>query len=345
MEEEANSPILSYQSIHDPPGGFITVDSTNAAFRKYIWNSTGKSYEYSESSMSTFSTHPVRGEMNNRGIYVLPDYESKDIGFYNLSSFETSPDIRSQSGKGYWGACGFMDEDIVVCATMSTGDIYKYNITNNYEQVRIASNNPSGDGFVSVLVTKEKKHILAANTGCIYIYNSSGAYIGYSDSSQTTFHMLQMKEIRSNIILTAEHNYVYLHDISNTGNTIKHKLLDYGITQTTHYTLEVLEGYTGNIAIGGSYNSSSGTELGYVELFHLDEDNSTLRRTSNKLWMGGGIYCRIYIIREIQTGVIIFGGYSNCAEICTWEYAVCPHKEPICYPLGKLDIWDIVSLP
>ena len=67
--------------------------------------------------MSTFWSYPARGEMNNRRIYVLPGWESSNIGFYDLSSFGTSPVIRSQSGDGGLGSCGFMDEDIVVCAT------------------------------------------------------------------------------------------------------------------------------------------------------------------------------------------------------------------------------------
>ena len=344
MEEEANFPILSYPCIHDPDPllGFITLDSTKDAFRKYIWNSAGNSYEYSGSSMSTFSTR--RGEMNNRRIYVLPDRYSSNIGFYDLSSFGTSPVIRSQSGNGgHWGACGFMDEDIVVCTTRTTGDIYKYNITNNYEQVRIPTNNPSGDGFVSLLVTKDKKYILAAYSGCIYIYNSSGAYIGYSDNSQTVYFMLQMKEIRENIILTAQ-GHIYSYDISNTGDIIKHKLLDYENTKTIYFTIEVLEGNKGDIAIGGYYKPSE-TQYGYVELFHLNEDNSTLLPISNKRWVGEDNKCDFLIIREIQTGVIIFGGREYCKDICSWEYAVIPHKEPICFPLGGHRIWDIISLP
>ena len=344
-EEEATPPRPPSTDIEnpDPLLGFITVNNyPNYAFRKYIWNSAGNSYEYSGSSMSTFSTSPRRGEMNNRRIYILTDNGNNHIGFYDLSFFGRSPVIKSQSGYGgHWGSCGFMDENIVVCATHYTGDIYKYNITNNYEQVKIADNNPSGKGFASVLVTKEK-HILAAYSGCIYIYNSSGAYIGYSDNSQRNYYMLQMKEIRENIILAADGEYVYSHDISNTGNIIKHKLLDYDNTKTRYYTLEVLEGNTGDIAIGG-FDNSSGNWYGYVELFHLDEDNSALLPISNKRWVGEDTPCLIFIIREIQTGVIIFGG--NGCDICTWEYALLPNKYPICFPLGGLEIYDIISLP
>ena len=287
--------------------------------------------------MNTFISDPRRGEMNSRGIYVLPDRYNTNIGFYDLSSFGTSPVIRSQSGYGGWNSCGFMD-DIAICATRyQSGDIYKYNITNNYEQERIPTNNPSGKGFESILITKEKQ-ILAAYKGCIYIYNSSGHYItnsNHSDSSPTS-SMYQMKEIRSNIIITAESNYVYLHDISNTGNIIRHKLLDYDDTKTLYLTLEVLEGNTGDIAIGG-YTFSSAC----VELFHLDEDISTLLPIFNRRRKIDIFECSIGIIREIQTGILIFGG----CNICTWEYAVIPHKDPICFPHGGSYISDIISLP
>ena len=299
--------------------------------------------------MSTSSTYPERGEMNNRRIYVPSAERSNNnkIGFYDLTSFEKSPVIRSSNWSYLGGACLFMDDDIVICVTEETGDIYKYNITNNYEQVKIASNNPSRWGFQSVLVTKDKKYILAAYYGCIYIYDSSGAYIGYSNNSQTQVYDVsqnyQMKEVRENIILTAEGLYVYSHDISNTGNIIIHKLLDFDNTKTRYYTLEVLEGNIGDIAIGGYYEPS-GSRYGYVQLFHLDEDNSNLHPKSNKRWVGG-IGCWIRIIREIQTGVIIFGGDDDC-DICTWEYAVVPEKDPICFPLGEgRHIRDIMPLP
>ena len=295
--------------------------------------------------MSTFGISPERGEMNNRRIYCLPN--SHRIGFYDLSSFGTSPVIRSPQSDVWYngGACGFMDDDIVICAVSiyPTVDIYKYYITNNYEEVTIATNTPSGvHGLQSLLVTKEKKHILAVSERCIYIYDSSGAYIGYSNNSQTYTDISQMKEIRSNIILTTNDEYVYSHDISNTGNTIIHLLLDKADPKTIYQTIEVLEGNIGDIAIGGYYYS--GTEYGYVELFNLHEDNSTLHPKSNKRWVGDN-WCWIRIIREIQTGVIIFGGDMDCG-ICTWEYAVVPEKDPICFPIGEgRHIRDIMPLP
>ena len=285
--------------------------------------------------MSTFGIYPRRGEMNSRRIYVLPQVDEY-IGFFDLSSFGTSPVIRSQSHNGL--SCAFMDDDIVVCTSGNTGGIYKYNITNNYDEVKIITNNPSGVSyFQNVLVTKEK-HILAAYTGCIYIYDSSGAYIGYSNNSQT-YYIIQMKEIRSNIILTTNGEYVYSHDIENN---IIYLLLDKDDPKTIYQTLEVLERNTGDIAIGGYYYS--GTEYGYVELFHLYEDNSTLLPKSNKRWVGD-TWCWIQIIREIQTGVIIFGGSYDCG-ICTWEYAVVPNKDPICFSIGDGHrIMDIMPLP
>ena len=166
-------------------GGFITLDESKDEFMKYKWNESENSYKSIGSSLETSGKYPSRGDMNTKGIYVLPDMNSFDIGFYDLYSFEISSTIiKSQSGKGHYGSCGFMDDDIVICVTQTTGHIYKYNITNNYTQVRIAHNNPSQKGFESVLLTQDKKYILAAYYGCIYIYNSSGTYIGNSDNTR-----------------------------------------------------------------------------------------------------------------------------------------------------------------
>ena len=326
----------------NPLLGFIILD--NDKLMEYKSTDSGKSFQ-SGSSVNTFGSTLSRGEMNSAGIYVLPIYT--DIGFYNLSSFTTVLNINILASfppapSGWRGIlCGFLDENIAVCATYDpSGEIYTIDLTNNYLQHKIADNNPSGDSFQALLVTKEKQ-ILAAYKGCIYIYNSTGSYLGYSNSSRTN-DMYQMKEIRENIILTAEWFYVYSHNISNPENTIQHKLLEVFNTLTLYYTIEVLEWNTGNIAIGGC--EMTGNKYGYVELFHLDEGNDNLQPISNKRWLQDAGCC-IQIIREIQIGVIIFGGSSGCADICTWEYAVVPHKDPICFPLGGCYIFDILALP
>ena len=151
-----------------------------------------------------------------------------------------------------------------------------------------------------------------------------------------------MKEVRSNIIVTAEGYYVYSHNINNSSNTIIHKLRDKASTKTRYYTIEVLSGKTGNIALGGYYNPS-GTIYGYVELFHLDENNGNLSPISGKRWVRDA-GCSILIIREIQIGVLMFGGIISCADICTWQYATISHKEPFCFTIGRPEIQDIISL-
>ena len=343
QEKDPRDPTPENPENPNPLLGFIILDKTNDKFTEYKSTDSGNSFQ-SGSSINAFGTDPRRGEMNSAGIYVLPDFNNNNIGFYNLSSFGTVLNIQSQSGPGYhWDSCAFLDENTAVCAT-TTGDIYTYDLTNNYLQLKIVDNNPSGFGFQALLVTKEKQ-ILAAFFGCIYIYNFTGSYLGYSNNSEgyINTNMYQMKEIRENIIVTAEYYSVYSHNISKPENTIQHKLLDKAITQNRYLTLEVLEWNTGNIAIGGS-DYTTGSAYGYVELFHLDEDNDNLQPISNKCWVGQDGGCWIHIIREIQTGVIIFGG-GICADICTWEYAVVPHKDPICFPLGEPYIWDIIALP
>ena len=299
--------------------------------------------------METFGGEPLRGERNSQGIYVHSDYDSPDIAFYDLSHFGTSPVTRSQSGTSGWrGNCAFMDDNTAICAARDTGDIYKYDLTNDYLQLKIASNNPSRNGFQALLVTREKQ-ILAAYGGCIYIYTSSGTYINKSDNSKT-YDMYQMKEVRSNIIVTAEQYYVYSHNINNPSNTIIHKLLGDIDTLTTYLTIEVLSGNTGDIALGGYINPSE-TEfyIGYVELFHLDECNANLSPISHKRWILKGEETPkiIYIIREIQIGVLMFGGIVRGlgTEICSWEYATIPHKEPTCLFVDVGTLQDIISLP
>ncbi len=155
--------------------------------------------------------------------------------------------------------------------------------------------------------------------------------------------MYQMIELRPNIIVTAESSYVYSHDINNPHNTMIHKLFDYSNTKNIYLTIAGLESNEGDFAIGG-YTNTTSPYSGYVELFHLEEDNSTLHPIPNKQSIIDEDYCAIRIIREIQTGVIIFGGDYNCENICTWEYAVVPHTDPHCFGLGGTYIYDIMPL-
>ena len=293
--------------------------------------------------MSILGYQPKRGERNSKGIYVYSDLQSPEITFIDLSHLGTSPVTRSQFRLDWYsgGNCAFMDDNTAICSAdyEEGGNLYKYDLTNDYFQLKIVN---SRIRFGLLLVTREKQ-ILAAYRGCIYMYTSSGTYINKSDNSKiSSIH--QMKEFKSNIIITTEADYVYLHNINNASNTINHKLLDKADTQTVYYTIEVLSENTGNIALGG-YTNTSGTQYGYVELFHLDECNANLSPISHKRWIMMDVDCYIYIIREIQIGVLIFGGDHRCADICTWEYATIPHKDPTCFPIGGINIMDIISLP
>ena len=107
--------------------------------------------------MKTFGGEARRGERNSQGIYVHPDFYSPDIAFYDLSHFGISPVTKSQSGTYGWGGnCAFMDGKTVICAARDTRDIYKYDLTNHYLQLNIVSNNPPGNSFYGLLVTREK---------------------------------------------------------------------------------------------------------------------------------------------------------------------------------------------
>ena len=152
-----------------------------------------------------------------------------------------------------------------------------------------------------------------------------------------------MQEVRRNIIVTAEEYYVYSHDISNPKNTIITKLLDGIKTRSWYYTIEGLYGGQGNMAIGG-HSPNGMSWYGYVQLFHLDINNAKLHPIADKLWMNEDSNCYIRIIREIQVGVLVLGGDTNCEHICTWKYAVLPHQQPICFSIGGSYIYDIIPL-
>ena len=303
-----------------------------------MFNVTQNKYVSCGSSMSTFGGQPRRGEKNSRGIYVLPDRDSSNIGFYDLAPHGRPPEIRSQSGYGHWGSCCFLNEDTVLCATRSTGDIYKYDLKNNYLQHKIANNPANTENCLETILVTKDKHILASFRGCIYIYSSSGSYLGKSNSYQT-YSINQMKEIRTNVILTAEGDYVYSHNIANPTRTIAKNLLDNSDTQKVYRAIEGLKGNTGKIALGGMAYTSKSNYYGYVELFQLSGDNGSLQSIDSKRLDD---MCEIQIIREIMTGMLIFGGNSKCPKICTWEYDACPYQEPICYSLGGRDIRDII---
>ena len=335
--------------MHEEPPGlnpppiqkFITLDSTKRELKEYSSKDSGNSFQSTGLSMSVIGGEPRRGEKNSRDIYVVPDRGNSRIGFYNLSLTE-APVMKSQSGKGWYGSCGFLDDNTAVCSTRITGEIYTYDVTdmNNILQTKIADDNPSGNGFHILLITQGKQ-ILVAYQGCIYIYTSTGIYINSSNSLQAHYSMYQMQEVRKNIIITAERGFVYSHNINNPHNTIINELLLSDKTNRGYMTVEGLEG-DGYFALGGYIYTEDGT-TGYVEIFRLEEDNLTLTRIPNKLWeMDAG--CLIVIIREIQTGIIIFGGYSSCTFICTWEYNALPHRSPTCFLLGGRYIWDIIAL-
>ena len=271
---------------------------------------------------------------------MLPDRDSSNIGFYDLDFFGRPPEIRSQSGYGHWGSCCFLNDDTALCATRSTGDIYKYDLNNNYHQQKIANNPLDTENCLETILVTKDKHILASFRGCIYIYSSSGSHIGNSDSLQT-YSISQMKEIRRNIILTAEGNYVYSHNISDPKNPQIQKLLENEKTGAVYQTIEGLKGNRGKIALGGMIYTDESTYYGYVEIFQLSGDNGSLQSISSKRWKQN-YKCEIQIIREIITGVIIFGGNTYCPYICIWEYALTP--QPSCYPLGGRDLRDIISL-
>ena len=316
---------------------FIALDESTSSFRVYEYIEGSSTYEYNGSSMS-YSGH--RGCGNSAGIYIVPAFDDY-ARIYDLSSFSTPAVVISQSeSSGFYQPCDFLDENTIIAATQNT-DIFKYDVTDNYAQTRI--NDGEGSGFNTLMVTKDKNHILAADRGSIYIFSASGALEGISANTGSTGTAKDLEEVRTDIILIAQPYFIYLHDISDPSSTIIRKIFDASETEYWYTVIEVLQSGEGNVAIGGKDQANSKVNL---QLFHIEDDNSTFTPIPDKYW-AHDYPANLYVVtlKEIHVGLLLFAFKMN-SHICTWEYAAVPHKDPTCFDITELrEIYDLLSVP
>ena len=317
---------------------FIALDMITQSFRVYEYSEGSSNYIYNMTSMSASG---FRGCGNSAGIYLSPNGNNAEI--YDLSDFTTPPVVKSQSeGSGWASPCYFLDENTIISATSSTGIIYKYDVTNSYAQTTLNAG-AAGAGVNALIVTKDKNHIVAAMKGTIFIFNSStGVLEGTSvGGGSSIFQVNKLKEVRTNIILNAQNDVLYLHDISDPSNTIVRKIFENSETSHKYTHIEVLQSGEGNVAIGGM---DSATTKANLQLFHLEDDNSTLTPIPDKYWTEDLLNWYVFAIYEIHTGLLQFA-FDQHSYICTWEYAVVPHKDPTCFDIAGLQYLDLQPVP
>ena len=328
------------------PLQFFTVTSYDGI---YFWEYEKESEEYKSNQMITDaqSGDHRRGEINEEGIYVVAGYGSNNVKIYDMKYYNY-PDhkiklLQSFSHSTNVFECFFKNSTSAICCDWD-GYINEYNLStpNSIPTPNIFNKTTDLSTLFSCMETKDKKYIIAGGNNKLYILDAEdGTLTNTLDySANGGNYPEQIAEVRPNILVTADYYTASLHDIGdiqNIPNSIKFPD-DVGY----YITVIALESNPGYFAIGGW--ASNTTNLGFVYINHLEEDNQTIN-TIKYVDNIKGNGCAIFVIKELKRGTIIFGGYSDCDEMCLWNYVTIPHQDPLCWDdqTGNW-IWDIVGV-
>ena len=308
-----------------------------------------ESEEYKSNQIIIASAHSGRhrrGEINEKGIYVVAGYSSFNVKIYDMKYYNY-PDhkiklLQSLSHSSTVFECFFKNSISAMCCD-HTGYIKEYNLSNPHSIPTPTIFNKTIDlsGLYSCMETKDKKYIVAGGLRNLYILNAEDGTLAHTlhYSANGGFYVWQIAEVRPNILVTADYYTASLHnirDIHNIPNSFK--LPDLG----NYFTVIALETNLGDFAIGGW---ASSTNRGSVHIKHLEDDNQTIN-TLKYVDNIQGDDCDIVVIKELKKGSIIFGGDRDCDEMCLWNYAAIPDKNPLCWDdqTGN-NISDIVGVP
>ena len=320
----------------------------------YLWEYEKVSEEYNRLQIISKeqSGYLHRGEMNKEGIYVSGGADSKNVKIYDMKYYNY-PDNKIQllgtfsHTNGVW-ECFFKNSVSAICCDWD-GYIKEYDLSNpNSIPTPQVFNKTVLDTLTSCMQTKDKKHIIAGNYRKLYILDPEDGTLQKTldYSANGGYYVNQIAEVRENILITVDGSTASLHDSQNMGPSFK-------LTDVGGYTAVIaLESNLGDFALGGHSDS---TDLGFVYINHLEEDNQTITNLKYVDNIPGNVDnipgngCDIYVIRELKKGTIVFGGYSSCEQICLWNYAAIPDQLPLCWEVQTgspiLSIWDIVGVP
>ena len=326
---------------HVPFQFFAVTDNNGIYFWEYEKES--EEYKYNQLIASAQNGYHRRGEINEEGIYVVAGYYSENVKIYDMKYYNY-PDhkiklLKAFSHSDYVSECFFKNSVSAMCCD-DDGYIKEYNLSNPHSIPTPTIFNKTTDlrDLASCMETKDKKYIIAGGIRILYILDAEDGTLTntLNYSANGGEYVLQIAEIRPNILVTADYYIASLHDIRdihNIPNSIK--LPDVG----NYATVISLESNSGDFAIGGQVSS---TNLGFVYINHLEEDNQTINTLKYVDIQGNG--CDIWIIKELKRGTIIFAGL--CTEMCLWNYAAIPDQDPFCWDdqTGNY-IWDIVGVP
>ena len=287
-----------------------------------------------------------RGEMNEKGIYIAAGSDSNNTKIYDMRYYNHSDNkiqlLASFSHSYIVFECFFKNSTSALCCD-DDGYIKEYDLTNPHSiSSPTVFNKTALSTLRSCMQTKDKKHIIAGSWQKFYILNAEDGSVKNTHiyTENEGVYAYQIAEIRPNIIVTTDWNTASLHNISNTQSVpspIKF-IPDLG----EYWAVIALESNLGDFAIGGECFS---TQLGFLYILHLGEDNQTIT-TLRFIDDIPGNGCDIRIIKELKRGIILFGGDGNCEVICLWNYMDIPTQDPQCWndQTGSF-IYDIVGIP
>ena len=271
----------------------------------YFWEYEEVSEEYNHLQMISHaqSRGHSRGEMNKEGIYVSAGFQSKNIKIYDMKYYNYPENkiqlLHSFSHSNWVYECFFKNSVSAICCDRD-GYIKEYDLSNpNSIPTPQVFNKTAIDSLFSCMQTKDKKQIIAGAKNKMYILDAVDGtlqnILDYSANGGGSAY--QIAEVRENILITADGSTASLHDSQNLSPSLK--LTDIGY----YFTVIALESNLGDFAIGGK---SSNTNLGFVYIEHLEEDNQTI---TNLKYVDNiqGTNCVIRTIKELKRGTIIFG--------------------------------------
>ena len=292
----------------------------------------------------------ARGEMNDEGIYIMAGRDDNTTYIYDFysqsgTSFGNLEPVKIEH-RAKVSSCSLLNENTGICTDLS-GKVTKYDFNNNYEKTNIIENTED-DGitpkeekyYQGLYITKDKKYILVSDSQKLYIYTSDTYELkGNSSISSGGYDIIHMAELRDMIIMTTEAAKVTLRDFRSLSNPIIYTVLEelhvfYGCILPLMYINNQ------DFAVGGRQEP-----YGYVELFHLEQNNQSVTKIRPKKWVGDDTTCKITSIKEITSGLLIFGG-QRCNHMCTWKYATIDYDSPYCFEghLGFEPIYDFLPL-
>ena len=339
--------ICEYQKqlLINPNHQFFTMTYIDGIF---LWEYDEGAEVYNSKQMMIYaqSGEYKRGEINEEGIYVVAGCGSNNIKIYDMKYYNY-PDkkielLNTFSHSATVFECFFKNSVSAICCDMG-GYIKEYDLSNPHSiPTPTIFNKTALSGLYSCMQTKDKKYIIAGANKKLYILDAEDGTVAhtldYSFNVGSAAH--QIAEVRPNILVTADIFTVSLHDIrdmENIPNSVK--LPDFG----DYSSVIALHSNPGDFAVGGGY--ASNTNLGFMYIYHLEEDNQTII-TLTYVDNISGSGCDIWVIKELKRGNIIFGGNSNCVQMCLWNYAAFPGQDPLCWDV-QTGSWieDIVGVP